>query len=122
MLGALRNRGHHLHRLARILTHRGLLREHHGVGAVEDRVGHVGDLGPRRARRDDHRVEHLGGRDRRARHPPGELEQLLLHDRHALDRQLDAQVAPRDHHAVGHFEDLRRALHGQRLLDLGDQR
>ena len=45
---------------------RGLLGEHHRVGAVEDRVGHVGHLGAGRARGGDHRVEHLRGGDRRA--------------------------------------------------------
>ena len=53
---------------------------------------------------------------------PGELEQLLLHDRHARDRQLDAEVAARHHHAVGDLQDLLGALHRLRLLHLRDQR
>ena len=37
---------------------------------------------------------------------PASAQQLLLHDRHVLDRQLDAEVAARDHHAVGGADDL----------------
>ena len=81
-LGDPRHRGHHLDRVDRVLADRGLLREHHRVGAVEDRVGHVGDLGARRARGVDHRVEHLRRRDRRTRERAGDLEQLLLDHRH----------------------------------------
>ena len=71
---------------------------------------------------DDHRVEHLRGGDRGAGERAGQRDHLLLHDRHLLDAQLDAEVAARDHHAVGGAHDLLRALHGLRLLDLGDQR
>ena len=39
----------------------------------------------------------IDGRAMRAR----EREQALLDHRHLLDRHLDAQVAARDHHAVG---------------------
>ena len=53
---------------------------------------------------------------------PGELEQLLLHDRHPRDRQLDPEVAARHHHAVGRPDDLLGALHRLGLLHLGDQR
>ena len=68
-LGLFGDRRHHRDRLDRVGADRGLLGEHHRVGAVEDRVGHVGDLGARRARGGDHRVEHLRGGDRRPRQP-----------------------------------------------------
>ena len=58
--------------------------------------------------------------DGRARFRRG--EQLLLHDRHALDRELDAEVAAGDHHAVGGADDLIGALDRLGLLHLGDQR
>ena len=63
---------HHPHRLDRVLADRRLLGEHHGVGAVVDRVGDVGHLGPRRAVERHHRGEHLGRGDRRLRVAPGE--------------------------------------------------
>ena len=121
-LGALGHRGHHLDRLHRVGADRRLGREHDRVGAVEDRVGHIGDLGAGRARGVDHRLEHLGGGDRRAGQAPGRAQQLLLHDRHGLDRQLDAEIAAGDHHAVGRADDVLGAIDGLGLLDLGDQR
>ncbi len=70
----------------------------------------------------DHRLEHLGGGDRRPRQLAGQGDDPLLHQRHLLDPQLDAQVPARDHHAVGRVDDRLRVLHRLRLLDLGDQR
>ena len=60
----------------------------------------------------------IDGRAMRA----GQGEQALLDHRHLLDGHLDAQVAARDHHAVGDLEDLLGALDALRLLDLGDER
>jgi hypothetical protein len=51
-----------------------------------------------------------------------QLEQLLLHARDLLDRQLDTEVPARDHHAVGCAQDLLRAVDRLGLLDLRDQR
>ena len=66
-LGLARDPVHHPDRLDRVLADRGLLGQHHRVGALEDRAGDVGDLGPGRPRRGDHRGEHLGRGDRRPR-------------------------------------------------------
>lgn len=49
--------------LDRVLAGCGLAGEHHGVGAIEDGVGNVSDLGTRRARVVLHGVEHLRGGD-----------------------------------------------------------
>ena len=122
VLGALGDRGHHLDGLARILADRRLLGEHHGVGSVEDRVGHVGHLGTGGAGGVDHRVEHLGGRDRGAGEPARHAQQLFLDDRDVFDRQLDAEIAARDHHAVGRADDFLRGVDRLRLLDLCHQR
>ena len=54
--------------------------------------------------------------------PPGDGEQALLHERHVLDRQLDAEVAAGDHDPVGRVDDLLAVGGRLRLLDLGDQR
>ena len=117
-----RDRRHHLDRLDRVGADRRLLRQHHRVGAVEDRVGDVGHFSARRPRRGDHRVQHLRRRDHGPRHPPGHRDDLLLDDRHLLDAQLDAEVAARDHHAVRGVDDLLEPVDRLRLLDLGDQR
>jgi hypothetical protein len=39
-----------------------------------------------------------------------------------LDRSFDAEVAARDHHAVGRVDDGVEVLDGLGLLDLGDER
>ena len=64
-LGALGDAAHRAHHADRVTTDRRLPRQHHGVGAVEHRVGDVADLGPRRRRRGDHRLEHLRRGDHR---------------------------------------------------------
>ena len=40
-LGFANDTVHHLHRFDRVFSCRGLGREHHRIGAVEDGVGHV---------------------------------------------------------------------------------
>ena len=120
-LGALGDRGHHLDGAHRVGAHGGLLGEHQGVGAVEDRVGHVGDLGARGPRRGDHRLEHLSGRDDRPGERSRETDDLLLDEGHVLDPQLDPEVAAGHHHAVGGLDDRLGVLDRLGLLDLRDQ-
>ncbi len=48
------------------------------------------------------------------------LDGALLHDRHGLQRQLDAEVAAGDHDAVERVDDLFEVVDGLRLLDLRD--
>ena len=88
---AIGDRGHHRDRLDRVAADRRLLGQHHGVGAVEDRVRHVGHLGAGRAGGLHHRLEHLGGRDRGLQLPARDVEDPLLDERHLLDRELDAR-------------------------------
>ena len=52
----------------------------------------------------------------------GELDGALLHERHLLERQLDAEVAAGDHDAVERVDDLGEVVDRLRLLDLGDDR
>ena len=99
-----------------------LRREEDRIGAVEDRVGDVAGLGAGRARGDDHRLEHLGRHDRRHAEVEGAPNELLLDDRHLLERQLDAEVAPGDHHRVGGPGDVVEVVDGGTGLDLGHDR
>ena len=112
---------HRLDRFDRELAHRRLGREHHGVGAVPNRIGDVAGFGAGRDRLRDHRFEHLGGGDHRQAQLVRNANDLLLGARHALRRQLHAEVAAGNHDAVGGTGD--RAQVGERLrpLDLGDQ-
>ena len=60
LLGLTADEPHNLDRAHRVLAPQRLRPEHDGVGPVEDGVRDVGRLGPRRARRGDHRVAHPG--------------------------------------------------------------
>jgi hypothetical protein len=121
-LGRRDDAGHDLHGLDRMQAHARFSRQHHRVGAVEDRVRHVRGLGPRRARVVDHGLEHLGRDDHRLAHAARQQDGLLLDRGHALERHLHAEVAARDHERVGHLEDLAQAGHGLGLLELDDDR
>ena len=92
-------------RLDRVLAHGRLAGEHHGVGAVVNRIGHVGDLGARGARILDHRLQHLRGRDHRLAELGGAADDVLLNRRNLLRRHLHAQVAARHHDGVGNGEN-----------------
>ena len=48
------------------------------------------------------------------------LDGALLHERHVLERHLDAEVAAGDHDAVEGLDDLVEVVDRLRLLDLGD--
>ena len=122
LLGVVGDARHRLDRLHRELADRALAREHHGVGAVEDRVRHVRGLGARRPRVLDHALEHLGGGDHDLAGRVGRGDDPLLGDRHVLGAELDAQVAARDHHAVGRRQDRLQVVERLRLLDLRDHR
>ena len=113
---------HDRHRLDRIVARRALGREHHRVGAVIDRGRDVRGLGAGGCGRADHALQHL----RRHHHRLAEVAALaddpLLQARHQLRRQLDAEVAARDHHRIGQLDDPVQPLDRGRLLDLGQDR
>ena len=92
------------------------------VGAVEDGVRHVGRLGPGGPRVVDHRVQHLGGDDDRLGLLPAQLDRPLLHQRHAFERHLDAEVAAGDHDPVEGVDHGLDVVDGLGLLQLRDHR
>ncbi|MNQ50433.1 hypothetical protein D3C85_643780 [compost metagenome] len=106
-------------RFQRIVARRGLGRQHQGVGALIDGVGHVGRLSPRRGRRTGHGFQHLRRHDGRHAALAGGAQDLLLGDRHFFRVHLDAQIAARDHDAVAVVEDALKVVQGLGLLDLG---
>jgi hypothetical protein len=91
LLGRLDDAGHRLHRDDRVVADARLAGEHDRVGAVEDGVGDVGGLGARGHRGVGHRLEHLRRDDDGLGHAAAHLDGALLHDRHGLERQLDAR-------------------------------
>src|SRR5450759_1504215 len=106
LLRPVRDPGHRLDGLDREVPDRRLRREHHPVRPVEYRVRHVAGLGPGGARLVHHGLEHLRGGDPWQSRSKRLLYQLLLDERDFLGRQLDAQVAARDHDALSNFQDL----------------
>ena len=110
--------GHRLDGEPRVRARRRFCGEHDRVGAIEDRVGDVTRLGARRARVGDHRLQHLGGGDHRSPELVAERDDLLLRDRHFLERQFHAQVAARDHDGVRGADDALDILERGVLLDL----
>ncbi len=119
-IGALADRAHGFHGLARVFALGGLAREHHGVGAVDDRVGHVAGLGAGRARVLDHGVEHLGGGDHHFTYLVAAADDALLRKDHFLGRDLHAHVAAGDHDAVSGGEDVLKVVEAFLVFDLAD--
>ncbi len=93
--------------------------EHHGIGAFEHGRRNVGHLGASRYRLMDHRFQHLGRDDDGPAGLAGSAGDLLLPARHLFDRQFDAEVATRDHDAVGELQNLVELGESGRLFDLG---
>jgi 3-isopropylmalate/(R)-2-methylmalate dehydratase large subunit len=91
------------------------------IGAVEHGVRHVGDLRARGPERAHHRLQHLRRGDRGPAGADRRLHDALLLDRHALEGNLERQVAARDHHRVGAREDRVEVLERELRLDLRDQ-
>ena len=52
----------------------------------------------------------------------GAPRHFLLHARHALERQLEAEIAARDHHRVALAKNLVEPRHGLRPFELRDER
>jgi hypothetical protein len=113
---------HGLHRLDRVAARRRFGREHDRVGALVDGGGDVRDLGPRRHRRGDHGFQHLRRHDHRLGGGACLAHQAFLDRGNVLHRQLDAEIAARDHDPVGQIEDLVEDLQRRGLLDLGQDR
>ena len=103
-----------------MVADRRLAGEHAGVGAVEDRVGHVGRLGAGGPPRMLHAVEHLRGHDHRLLIPLAGADDLLLHHGNRGDVDLHAEVAAGHHHDVGGLDDRVEVVDRLALLDLGD--
>ena len=100
----------------RVAADGGLAGEHDGVRAVEDGVCDVGGFRAGRAGVLDHGVEHLGGHDDGLGVLAGDLDGALLHERHLLQRHLDAEVTAGDHDGVEGEDDRFEGVDGLRLL------
>ena len=111
---------HHLHRFHRIFSGRRFGRKHYRVGTVINRGRHVGNLRPGGGRFFDHRFEHLGGNDHRPRIFAAGVDNLLLQNRHRLQRTLDPEVAAGNHNTVGKLDNIFQFDDRARFFKLGN--
>src|SRR5919107_1618082 len=111
---------HLLHALHRVAPDGRLPGEHYRVGPIEDRVGHIRDLGARGTGVPDHGVEHLGSHDDRLAEAPAARHHAFLLYGDPLGGELDSKIPARDHYAVRGAYDLLGVVYGLVLLDLGD--
>ncbi len=110
---------HGLDGLDRVLAGSRFGRQHHRVGAIHDRIGHVKNLGPGGNRVLDHRFHHLGGRDHHAVHLARGADQVFLRCRQFGVADLNTKITACDHDDVRGIDDLLNAVHGLGTLDLG---
>ena len=68
----------------------------------------------------DHAFEQVRGDDDRLDRGEAEVDRAALDDGQFLVGHLDAEIAARDHDAVGDGDDLLEILHRELVLDLGD--
>ncbi len=99
----------------------GFAAEHDGVGAVEDGVGDVADLGAGGACLLDHGLEHLSGDDDGFSGRLTAADKLFLDDGDLGDVHFDAEVAAGDHEAVGGVENVVDLIERLGFFDLGDE-
>ena len=115
-----RDAHHRADGLNRVFARGRLAGEHDRVRAVDDGVRHVAGLRAGRARVADHGIEHLRrGDDRFGRHV-ALVDELLLEHRHLFHIDFHAQIAARDHDAVGNLEDFVEVVHAHAVFDLGE--
>ncbi len=115
--GELDNIVHHQDRFVREAARGRFGRQHYEVGAVDDGVGHVGDLGPRRPARDGHVLEHLGGGDDELLCGVAFFDYLLLDYRDLVNRDGDAHIAACYHYPVGGLDDFIDVVYRLPALD-----
>ena len=99
------------------VPHGALIGEHHRVGAIENRVGHITHLGAGGPRAAHHRVEHLGGGDHRDPEAVALADQFLLQQRHLLGGHLHPQVAAGHHHPIAEMQDVIDLIDGFKFFN-----
>ena len=97
---------HGLHRRHRKVPGRRFRRQHHGIGAIEDRIGHIHDFGTGWGWARDHRLHHLGRSDHSAIQGIGAVNKFLLHADQRGITNFHTQVTAGHHDHVGRKDDL----------------
>ena len=106
--------------LERIFADGGFAAQHDGVGLLENGVGHVGDFGARGHGRFNHAFEHVRGDDDGFALAQAGFDDAPLDDGQFFVGNFDAEIAARDHDAVGFVDDFFEVFDGLLVFDLGD--
>ena len=120
LLGFSGNCVHGVDGFHRILARGGLAGEHDGAGAVVDGVGDVRNLRARGAGIVNHGFEHLCRGDDACAAQAAGSDQLLLDGGQLRERNLDAEVAARDHDALADVADRLDVIHTRPVFDFCD--
>ena len=120
LFGALTDLGHCSNGFDRVLADRGFARQHYSIGAVHNRVRHIGHLGTCRNRVLNHRLHHLGRGDYDLAALARFSNQVLLNARQLRVAHLDAEIAARDHDDVSGIDNGVDIIDCLGALDLGD--
>lgn len=111
---------HHGHSLAWVVALGSLARQHDTVGAIQNSIAHIADLGTGGAWVVGHALQHLSGAN------GGLAGNVALGDHHLLcnenlgGRDLDTQITTSHHDTVGDLEDLVKVVDSLLVLNLGD--
>ena len=106
LFGFLRNCCHRLNRPDWILANGGFFGQHHGITAIQNRIGNICNFGSGRPWRIDHRHQHMGSRDNWFGLCICLSNELLLNLGHASKRRLNTEISPSDHDSIGQTQYL----------------
>ena len=111
---------HHGHRVDGEVADGGLAGKHAGIGAVENRIGHIRYFGAGWLFGVMHALKHLSRHDHGLAMFATHLNDPLLGQRRLLDRDFNAQVASSDHHAIGGQHDGVEVIQCFSFFNFGD--
>ena len=120
-LGGGADVGHFAHGFQRVFAHRRFGAEHDGIGAIEHGIGHVADLGAGGQGVGDHAFHHLRGGDDQFVHLPRHANHFFLQCGHGGVAHFHRQIAPGDHDAVAHAQDVFQVRDGFGAFHFGNQ-
>ena len=121
VFGSQTNLGHFFHGFKRVLTGGGFSAEHDGVGAIQNRIGHIAHFSACGHWVGDHAFHHLRGRDDHLVVGTGQLDHALLQSGNHGIAHFHGQVAAGHHDAVAGQQNFFQARDGFCTLNFGNQ-
>ena len=103
-----------------VLACGGFSGKHDGIGAFENGIGDIGDLGARREGIGDHALQHVSGDDDGLHRADALFHNFALNDGEFLVRALHSEVSTGDHDGVCSGDDAEDIFDGQLVFDLSD--